>query len=41
MNSSTIDFFTPVVDDPYLYGQIAAANSLCDIYAMGGKPLTV
>ena len=37
----TIDFFTPVVDDPYLYGQIAAANSLSDVYAMGGKPLTV
>lgn len=36
----TVDFFTPVVDDPYLYGQIAAANSLSDIYAMGGKPLT-
>lgn len=36
----TLDFFTPVIDDPYLYGQIAAANSLSDIYAMGGKPLT-
>jgi selenide,water dikinase len=36
----TVDFFTPVVDDPYLYGQIAAANALSDIYAMGGKPLT-
>lgn len=36
----TVDFFTPVVDDPYLYGQIAAANSLSDVYAMGGKPLT-
>lgn len=36
----TVDFFTPVVDDPYLYGQIAAANSLSDIYAMGGRPLT-
>ncbi len=34
----TIDFFTPVVDDPFLYGQIAAANSLSDIYAMGGVP---
>lgn len=34
----TLDFFTPVVDDPYDYGQIAAANSLSDIYAMGGKP---
>lgn len=34
----TLDFFTPVVDDPYTYGQIAAANSLSDIYAMGGKP---
>jgi selenide,water dikinase len=36
----TIDFFTPVVDDPYLFGQIAAANSFSDVYAMGGKPLT-
>ena len=36
----TVDFFTPVVDDPYLYGQIAAANSLSDVYAMGGTPLT-
>ena len=36
----TLDFFTPVVDDPYLFGQISAANSLSDIYAMGGKPLT-
>jgi selenide, water dikinase len=36
----TVDFFTPVVDDPYLFGQIAAANSLSDVYAMGGKPLT-
>lgn len=36
----TLDFFTPVVDDPYIFGQIAAANSLSDIYAMGGKPLT-
>lgn len=36
----TVDFFTPIVDDPYTYGQIAAANSLSDIYAMGGKPLT-
>ncbi len=35
----TLDFFTPVVDDPYLFGQIAAANSLSDVYAMGGKPL--
>nr|WP_320024727.1 selenide, water dikinase SelD [uncultured Acetobacterium sp.] len=35
----TLDFFTPVVDDPYLFGQIAATNSLSDIYAMGGKPL--
>ena len=34
----TTDFFTPVVDDPYLYGAIAAANSLSDIYAMGGRP---
>ncbi len=36
----TADFFTPVVDDPYDYGQIAAANALSDVYAMGGKPLT-
>ncbi len=36
----TVDFFTPIVDDPYLYGQIAAANALSDIYAMGGTPLT-
>ena len=36
----TLDFFTPVVDDPYLFGQIAAANSLSDVYAMGGKPIT-
>ncbi|EQB88275.1 selenide,water dikinase [Clostridium punense] len=34
----TLDFFTPVVDDPYTYGAIAAANSLSDVYAMGGKP---
>ncbi len=36
----TVDFFTPVVDDPYLFGQIAAANALSDVYAMGGRPLT-
>lgn len=36
----TLDFFTPIVDDPYEYGQIAAANSLSDVYAMGGVPLT-
>lgn len=35
----TVDFFTPVVDDPYLFGQIAACNALSDIYAMGGRPL--
>ena len=35
----TVDFFTPIVDDPYQFGQIAAANSLSDIYAMGGRPL--
>tara|TARA_B100000315_G_scaffold213424_1_gene211372 strand:- start:2999 stop:3949 length:951 start_codon:yes stop_codon:yes gene_type:complete len=35
----TVDFFTPIVDDPYQFGQIAAANSLSDIYAMGGEPL--
>ena len=37
---STVDYITPPVDDPYWFGQIAAANSLSDIYAMGGKPLT-
>lgn len=37
----TVDFFTPVVDDPYAFGMIAAANALSDIYAMGAKPLTV
>ena len=36
---STVDFFTPIVDDPYSFGQIAAANSLSDIYAMGARPL--
>ncbi len=36
----TVDFFTPIVDDPYLYGQIAAANSLSDVYAMGGRPVS-
>jgi selenide,water dikinase len=36
----TVDFFTPVVDDPYTFGQIAATNSLSDIYAMGGRPLS-
>ena len=36
----SVDFFTPVVDDPYAFGQIAAANALSDIYAMGAKPLT-
>lgn len=35
-----MDFFTPIVDDPYTYGQIAAANALSDIYAMGGRPVT-
>ena len=35
----TLDFFTPVVDDPYLFGQIAVTNALSDVYAMGGKPL--
>ena len=35
----TVDFFTPIVNDPYTFGQIAAANSLSDIYAMGGEPL--
>lgn len=36
----TVDFFTPIVDDPFTYGQIAAANSMSDVYAMGGRPLT-
>ena len=36
----TVDFFTPIVDDPYLFGQIAAANALSDLYAMGARPLT-
>jgi selenide,water dikinase len=36
----TVDFFTPIVDDPFTFGQIAAANSLSDVYAMGGKPIS-
>lgn len=36
----TVDFFAPIVDDPYLFGQVAAANALSDVYAMGGTPLT-
>src|SRR3954449_13447105 len=36
----TVDFFTPIVDDPFTYGQIAAANALSDVYAMGGRPIT-
>jgi selenide, water dikinase len=36
----TVDFFTPIVDDPYMFGGIAAANALSDIYAMGGRPIT-
>lgn len=36
----TLDFFTPIVDDPYTFGKIAAANSLSDVYAMGGRPVT-
>jgi selenide,water dikinase len=35
----TVDFFTPIVDDPYDFGRITAANALSDIYAMGGRPL--
>src|SRR3970040_49155 len=35
----TVDFFAPIVDDPFLFGQIAAANALSDVYAMGGAPL--
>ena len=37
---NTVDFFTPIVDDPYMFGQIAAANALSDVYAMGGDPKT-
>lgn len=37
---NTVDFFTPIVDDPYTFGQIAATNSLSDVYAMGGDPVT-
>jgi selenide,water dikinase len=37
---NTVDFFTPVVDDPYTYGQISAANALSDVYAMGGRPVS-
>ena len=37
---NTVDFFTPVVDDPYTYGQISAANALSDVYAMGGRPIS-
>ncbi len=37
----TLDYFTPIVDDPYMFGQIAAANALSDVYAMGGEPITV
>ena len=36
----TVDFFTPIVDDPYTFGQLAAANSLSDVYAMGGRPIS-
>src|SRR6202142_2075702 len=36
----TVDFFTPIVDDPSLFGQVAAANSLSDVYAMGGRPIS-
>src|SRR5262249_45234246 len=37
---NTVDFFTPIVDDPYTFGQIAASNALSDVYAMGGEPRT-
>ena len=36
----TVDFFTPIVDDPYDFGRVAAANALSDVYAMGGRPVT-
>src|SRR5678809_679995 len=36
----TVDFFTPIVDDPFEFGQVAAANALSDVYAMGGRPLS-
>jgi len=36
----TVDFFTPIVDDPFLFGQVAAANALSDVFAMGGRPLS-
>src|SRR5882762_5078743 len=36
----TVDFFTPIVDDAFAYGQIAAANALSDVFAMGGRPIT-
>src|SRR5450756_2722215 len=36
----TVDFFTPIVDDPYVFGQIAASNALSDVYAMGGRPIS-
>src|SRR6202167_5889140 len=36
----TVDFFTPIVDDPFTFGQIAAANALSDVYAMGGRPIS-
>src|SRR5689334_24310871 len=36
----TVDFFTPIVDDPYTFGAIAAVNSLSDVYAMGGRPIS-
>ena len=36
----TVDFFTPIVDDPFTFGAIAAANSLSDVYAMGGQPVS-
>ncbi len=40
ISDDTLDFFTPIVDDPFIYGQIAALNSINDVWAMGGTPVT-